>query len=78
VKKPMKTIPPGYRLGAPRTGDTILIGLAGQQCEVTVTQVLMRTVRSFGQTSIVHGVRTLTAGFSGFSRGPMQYLIKEN
>jgi hypothetical protein len=77
MKKPTKTVPTGYRLGAPRTGDTILIGLAGESREVTVTQVLMRTVRTLGQTSVVHGVRTLTAGFSGFSRGPMHYLIKE-
>lgn len=76
VKKP--AIPLGYRVGAPRPGDTILIGLAGEQRDVTVTQVLMRTVRSFGHTSVAHGVRTLTAGFSGFSRGPMRYLIKES
>jgi hypothetical protein len=74
----MKGVPTGYRLGAPRTGDTILIGLAGEHREVTVTQVLVRIVRTLGQSSTVHGVQTLTAGFSGFSRGPMQYLIKEN
>jgi hypothetical protein len=78
VKKPMKIVPTGYRLGAPRTGDTILIGFAGEEQEMTVTQVLMRTVRSFGQTSVVHGVRTSTVGFLGFCRGPMNYLIKES
>jgi hypothetical protein len=70
-------LPPGYRRGAPRVGDTIVVEVAGETRETTVTQVLGRIVKSNGFSTFVHGVKTSSLGFSGYGRGAMDYLIKE-